>query len=389
MLRALSLLVLMLGLLLGKARSESVIVQFYSEQLSLRFHPELRELPAPRTDAQDLVRFYRQIDRAGYEQLLLSLQAYQKEFALNDWLYAQLIYKSLKQILPAEAQRQREMLFWYFLEESGYDTRLAFQEEEISVYLYTTEEIFEAPFITENDRNFVNVSAILRKNVADQSAIYILDYRPLPGGRPFSFRLNPMPKLKPFPEDRVFEFYVGRTHFAYELQIDRTLVELMRDYPLIGEKEYIQTPLSLHLSNSLLPKLRKELEAFSTIDKLRFLASLTRTGFSYQEDQFYFGQSKPMIPEEVFFYPYSDCEDRSALFFALAKELIGLPMIIVAFPDHLTIGVALPDMAGDPIRYRGRDYYICDPTGPVNSTEIGFIPADYQGQPYEVIGVWF
>ena len=82
-----------------------------------------------------------------------------------------------------------------------------------------------------------------------------------------------------------------------------------------------------------------------------------------------------MIADEVFFYPYSDCEDRSALFYALVRELLDLPMIVVAFPDHLTVAVSLEEeLPGAVISYQGRRYYICDPTGPVNSSEIGIFP---------------
>jgi hypothetical protein len=116
------------------------------------------------------------------------------------------------------------------------------------------------------------------------------------------------------------------------------------------------------------------------------LVSFTRSSFQYREDKDYFGYSKPMIADEVFHYPFSDCEDRSALFFRLVKETVDLPMIIVAFPDHLTIGVALDEEIGEPISYRGRNYYICDPTGPVNSTDIGVFPNGYRNSDFEIIG---
>ena len=93
-----------------------------------------------------------------------------------------------------------------------------------------------------------------------------------------------------------------------------------------------------------------------------------------------------MIADEVFHYPYSDCEDRSALFFCLVKEIIDLPMIIVAFTDHLTIAVALEEEIGDAIRYEGKNYYICDPTGPVNSTDIGAFPSGYRNAKFKIIG---
>ena len=92
-----------------------------------------------------------------------------------------------------------------------------------------------------------------------------------------------------------------------------------------------------------------------------------------------------MVAEEVFLYPYSDCEDRSALFIRLAEELLGLPMIVLAYPDHLTVGVALPQTKSGFVRYNSKAYYVCDPTGPVNSDAVGKIPEGYEDTPYEII----
>ena len=105
----------------------------------------------------------------------------------------------------------------------------------------------------------------------------------------------------------------------------------------------------------------------------------------YKEDHDHFGKSKPMIADEVFHYSFSDCEDRSALFYNLVKELLDLPMIMIAYPDHLTIGVALTQQIGNPINYKGRKYYICDPTGPSNSTRIGSVPKNYERKSFEIL----
>ena len=48
-----------------------------------------------------------------------------------------------------------------------------------------------------------------------------------------------------------------------------------------------------------------------------------------------------MIPDEVLHYPVSDCEDRSALYFALVRDLLNLPVVAIAYNDHLSVAVAL------------------------------------------------
>jgi hypothetical protein len=119
---------------------------------------------------------------------------------------------------------------------------------------------------------------------------------------------------------------------------------------------------------------------------LEVLVSLTRSGFRYQEDTKYFGRSKPMVPEELFSYPYSDCEDRSALFYALVRELIDLPMVVIAYDDHLSVAVAADRVEGDNFSFQGRRYVFCDPTGPANSSVIGRIPPGYEKAKFQIIG---
>jgi hypothetical protein len=70
----------------------------------------------------------------------------------------------------------------------------------------------------------------------------------------------------------------------------------------------------------------------------------------------------------------------------LVKELIDLPMIIVAYSDHLTIGVKLKNNQGKLLHHNGETYTICDPTGPNNSDKVGIYPKGYERKSYEIIG---
>ena len=156
------------------------------------------------------------------------------------------------------------------------------------------------------------------------------------------------------------------------------------NYPLTNPSYYLETPLSQSLKESLLPKLRELLEQKDPQEAVQFLLSLTRTAFEYQTDMENFGKNKPMIPDEVLFYSHSDCEDRSALFYSLVKELLDIPVIIVDYPEHLTVGVSLPENIGKPLFYNGRAYTICDPTGPSNTDAIGIYPNGYEQLPYKI-----
>jgi hypothetical protein len=172
------------------------------------------------------------------------------------------------------------------------------------------------------------------------------------------------------------------------ITFDRTMVDIMADYPIIHEYCYLETPLSPTLRKSLLPQLRRYLEPLDEQQRIELLVSFTRSAFDYKEDNEYFGHSKPMVPEELFGYSFSDCEDRSALFFALVRDLLNMPMAVVAYDDHLTIAVGTNAIRGDGFTYDGQRYVFCDPTGPKNSSRIGQIPPGYENKKFQIIGTY-
>ena len=65
----------------------------------------------------------------------------------------------------------------------------------------------------------------------------------------------------------------------------------------------------------------------------------------------------------MFFYPYSDCEDRAVLFSRLVDMLTGLPGIGLSYPGHVAAAVKLPEeVKGDYVKYGRELYTVCDPT---------------------------
>lgn len=383
-------LVFLLGQSSGAAATlPTVQFKFFTAEITLPVDPTLLSLRRPLIEARSLRQHYRQLAQSTPSALLSALQETRQKLRLNDWLYLQLLRQGVAQILQHHAASEKELLVWYLLAASGFDARLTFRQHEVFVCAYSDEEIYEIPLIESEGRTFVNLSANQPALATFTAAgVYLLDFAPNPQGRAFSFNLRELPLLPAEPAVRELQFHWRSTPYSLWVEYDRVLVKIMENYPIIAEQEYFETPLSPLLIHSLLPGLRNIIQDKSTLETIGILVALTRSAFPYQEDKSFFGKSKPMIPDEVIHYPFSDCEDRSALFYALVKELLDLPMIIVAFPDHLTVAVALNINWGQAITYGDRQYYICDPTGPVNSSEFGWFPEEFLHQSYEIIGAY-
>lgn len=370
---------------LSHAQLSSVQVSFFSEQLSVAYHTDMLIDLARYPQEREMVAYYKALERSSYTTLLADLQQKQKQYELNDWLFFDLMKRSVRTIVGEDHKAKVELTCWFLLSKAGFDTRLTYLKGQQFVYVYTRDELFEVPMITENGKNYANLTSIQDKKKTNE-ALYMLNFVPNKSAKAFGFYLRQLPHLKPEIERKKFAFHYSDKLYEAEIEIDKNAADIMQQYPFIDEKQYLQVPFSEVTARSLLPQLEKWVEGLTKVETLELLVSFTRSSFQYREDKEHFGYSKPMIADEVFHYPFSDCEDRSALFFRLVKATLDLPMIIVAFPDHLTIGVALEEEIGDPIPYQGRNYYICDPTGPVNSTEIGVFPTGYRNSGFEIIG---
>lgn len=365
--------------------TELLTISFYSEELSIQYLPEFRKEFTKRLEEDSIVQFYEELEDTEYDALISSIEKYRSKLRLNDWLVYELTQDIIEEIYRNNSRKEKVLANWFLLSKLGYDTRLAFLKNEVFIYVRSYDDIYETPLIEDAGGKFVGLTEMQYKRTSSNKAVYLLNFLAKPNGKAFTFSLERLPLLKVNNSQKKYQFEWNEQPYEVTVNCDKTLVDVMRKYPVIAETDYVKTPFSPTLKKSLLPQIRTIIEGKSLKETLEILTSFTRSAFNYREDESYFGRSKPMIRDEVFFYPYSDCEDRSALFYGLVEELLGLPMIIVAFPDHLTIAVALEEPIGPSIQYKGKKFYICDPTGPSNSSEIGRIPKGYERQSFEIL----
>lgn len=371
--------------ILGIANNRTVEVEFYSENLTITYPSEIILPGLLILEDISLMDYYEKMDQTPWQELLDHLNDYKKKYRLNDWFYFELLKTVVDQIYSTHGPLKQEVSLWFLLTKSGFDTRLSYLNDDVFIYVWSEEDIFETPMILDQDKRFINLSCINDAKSSPEQ-LKLLLYRPGSKGLPFSFKLKQFPLLKPQIKEREIFFNMEDQSYRMELKIDATIFELMKSYPAIAEKEYFDIPMSDVAYRSLIPKLKHMVKEKSIVESLRMIASFTRSGFKYKDDKEVFGKSKPMIAEELFHYQYSDCEDRSALFYYLVKELLDLPMLIIAYPDHLTIAVASDHLEGVPFLYNDQKYFICDPTGPSESNIIGIPPTGYENTPFEIIG---
>lgn len=363
----------------------SLSVPYFSEQVELQYHSSMLIPQQVSVAEKSMVSFYKSLEKTNYQVFLQSILQKKEQLHLNDWLTYHLLNEALHKVFDRRQSIRKKLTAWFLLSKMGFDTRLTYLNQDVNIYAYSEDEVFEVPMIEDKGRKFVNLTGIRQKTKVNQ-ALYLLNFIPNTKGEAFSFYLDELPHLRADLVEQKYVFPYRDSVYQLNIRADKTIRDIMLTYPIFAENKYLEVPFSNAIANSLLPQLRALLANRSQKEQLELLAAFTRSSFDYREDKKVFGKSKPMIADELFHYPYSDCEDRSALYYSLVKQLVDLPMVIVAFSDHLTVGVAAEDLQGTAISYRGRKYYICDPTGPANSSVIGQFPQGYESKSFHIIG---
>lgn len=367
--------------------SLEVTVDFFTETFNLTLPAGFKPPAASKKwSAPDLYHCFRTLEQTDFEPYLQQLTTLHHHKELSDWLFFLLVDATHRKAFPKATPVQRDILNWFVLTKTGYDARLAYFDKSVYLYLRTQSMLYEVPFLEEDGKRFVNVSAIAHpgfENTQFYWPVFIENADPLD----FSFSIKHWPQLKARPLTRTWEFSFRDSTIRWSGQINGLIAEVMAAHPLLEEAAYIEAPASKLMQETLLEEILQQLRGMPFKQQIQLLASFTRSAFSYAEDIRQFGTNKPMVAEETLLYPASDCEDRVALFYQIAHKLIAEPIIIVGYPDHVTIGIASEAIGGEYITHEGTKYYICDPTGPENNWEIGKIPYPYAGKKFEVIHV--
>ena len=206
----------------------------------------------------------------------------------------------------------------------------------------------------------------------DGQVFYILDDVPraasynicnftIPGERPLSLAM-PAPPLfaqKPAaPVVRNFDGVVSTT-----VTVNRNLMDFYTNYPPCHWSVYAATALTAPVRGQLYPLLRAAVAGKGEREAAELLLHYLHRAFPYKTDEAQFGIERTLFAEEMYYYPYSDCEDRSILFARLVKDLLGLDVVLLYYPAHIAAAVCFKgEVKGDYMQLGNKRYVICDAT---------------------------
>ncbi|MDZ7724021.1 MAG: hypothetical protein U5R06_14730 [candidate division KSB1 bacterium] len=333
---------------------------FYDAYCSVNFASLPDWTPSTPITNTGIAEAWRTLASHPHSTTLRQLKYIANQMKLNDWGHMLLYHAFSEKTAPYNINKQL-VLDWFLLNKSGYDIKLAFQDNSILLLVPSTQVIYEAPYVMVDGQKFYFFG--FENKLNKRKRIYTYRGQYTGNEKQFDLSLTALPRVTRKNQVRNLKFnYKGET-VNLNIKYSRNAVDFLSDYPQTELELFFRSNPSTSFQRSLIQALRPYVENKTKVEAVNFLLRLAQTAFHYRTDDQQFGFEKYMLPEETLHYPSSDCEDRSILFAFLVRRLVRTDVVLLDYPGHVATAVYLGEPAfGNTVTYRGKRFVICDPT---------------------------
>ena len=367
-----------------------VSIDFYGKKLDFVVDAKLR-LKNKSVKESDVANYFEEISTMTNETSALWKQVdnYVKTMGLNDWGYF-CILRSLSENIFEDIDNRVLFCFYMLRNEGDFKVKVARGKSSNKLTLLAVidnkKEVYSYSFFRFDDSAEPQLKYYsIYGGGNSKESIYTYDYcnqdKNLKQiGLDFHNQLN-MGKC-----DVVRELTFEKINSKIELPYNSSHVAYLDDVPMTVFPIYFASPISVEAQNVFNQKLNELKKQYSAIQFIDILLNFVQTAFDYKTDAQQFGYEKYFYPEEVLAYPYSDCEDRSALFAWLVTNYTDAKVLGLQYEGHVATAVCFGenvDMEGDKFSYAGKKYYVCDPTY-INAS-IGMSMPQFKGKMPKII----
>ncbi|MEQ9443548.1 MAG: hypothetical protein RIG62_31200 [Cyclobacteriaceae bacterium] len=360
----------------GKAYSvKHIQLSFYGASLTLPYDARMLLSEVKPYDAQTLSEAWLYLSNTHLTALIHSLYHYKNQMNLNDWGYYQLIRQFTEQLYPSDDPRI-PLTTWFLLNKSRYKAKIGYTNQQLFLLLPTNCTVYATNYYTFGEQTYYAMG-----NAPQSLYTYTQDY----AGADLSLDLDlqhPL-NLGGTPNEKALSFHYGAEDYQVQVEYNPRAIQFYQDYPEVDLRVKLESTLSREAKESLIAQFQPLLQDRTPADAVAMLLRFVQTAFEYQLDEAQFGQEKYFFPEEMFHYAYSDCEDRSALFIYLVRQLLGLKVMGLQYPGHVATAVSLTNGEGEFVEQDGEKFIICDPTY-VNAP-VGKVMPRYAKDPVAVV----
>ena len=303
------------------------------------------------------------LSQSRYNNLIRECLELRTRLNLCDWAYLQLLQQLSSDFFGKNAN-EATLLTAFLYSQSGYKIRLARSNaNRLYLLIASRHTIYKMAYYLIANEKFYPLNC-------NETGLYIYD--------------------RAFHNEQSLSLVIGKEqHFAMNAGAERTLtaqgyskptvtiasnmnlIDFFNTYPQSHINNdattvwtfYANTPLSQPVKDVLYPVLSSAIQGKSEQDAANIIINFVQTAFEYGYDDEIWGGERPFFADETIHYPFSDCEDRVILFTNLIRDLMGLKVVLLYYPNHLATAVQFNEnIPGDYLVVNGVRYLVCDPT---------------------------
>lgn len=333
-------------------RPATATFNFYGNNVAVRYDRS-EAVNVGSVNEQNIGNLWEQLSKTNYSCTIDDLLKWHNQLNLNDWGFYQLVKGAANQI--AGSANSKVLLTWFLMTKANYKARLAYKSDKMYLLLATSNNIYGKPYFTFNNQRYYLIDG-----QADNLYTYDKDFPEARTTLDLNIYkpINVAEQLKTRKMD--FE-YDGEKH-QFDVSYNLNTINFYNDYPQAEIKIYFDATMGRATKESLSQALTPIVSGMDAVDATGLLLKFVQS-FDYKTDDQQFGHERFFFPDEMFHFPYSDCEDRAVLFAYLVKQLTGLDVIGLNYPGHMAAAVAFnTNVEGSYVEHNGRRYTICDPT---------------------------
>ncbi len=358
---------------LAKKDYELATIDFYGKEMNFIYHNKMKSCIITGVSEPQISYFWSEISASDYYRLIEQMLDYKNNNNLNDFAYMKLAEKIAFSI--NSDSNNSKLITWFLLLKSGYKIKVGYYGNNIHLLVPVVNTIYSYSFfVFENMKYYVFDKETQLKNIYT----YAQDYPE--ANRIMNFDIYKAPTLGDDVLTRKLKFKYDDKEYNFDITYSKNLIDFYSDYPQAEIQIFFNAGISHFSKESLDRNIEPLLIGMEQIDAANFLLSFTQNAFEYKTDGDQFGYEKFFFPEELFYYPYADCEDRSVFFSFLVNEYLRLPVAGLSYPGHIATAVRFDESTPGSYYLIDNDkYVICDPTyinAPVGACMPEFVKSD-------------
>ena len=298
---------------------------------------------------------YEAMCKADYKALVDDCRKVKKELNLNDWGIFLFVREASKTLCTDE--NAAVVMQQFLLNELGYKSKMARRADRNQMLLFVAADcqVYGHPYFTKDGLNYYNLTS-------NESCQFYMCQEDSPKAKSkLNMQVNHAPALNAGMVNSVHKNRSGSV--AVSVDVPKSLMEFYNSMPQCDYSVYVNAEVNPSVASKVLSTLAPLVNGKGEAEAANLLINFVQTGFQYATDQEQFGYEKPFFVEELFYYPYCDCEDRSVLYSYLVRNLLKLDVVLLDYPNHIATAVCFNEnVSGDFVTVGGKKYVVCDPT---------------------------